>query len=77
MKKMGLMVNNFQKDHTKVSAMEGSAIKVLGFIPLKLRVKEQEGQVYEAKECLYFVVCRGSHDHACLPRCTVVPIWYL
>ena len=43
MKKMGLNNNNLIRDNTKVSAAEGSTIKVWGFIPVKLRVGQCGG----------------------------------
>ena len=46
MKKMVLTNVNLHRDNTRVSAMEGSTIKVLGFIPLSLKVKDNMGQVH-------------------------------
>ena len=54
MRRMGLTHNNLHRDKTNVSAAEGSKIKVLGFIPVKLKVKDNEGQEHVARECLYF-----------------------
>ena len=36
MKKMGLTNNNLLRDNTRISAAEGTPIKVWGFIPVKL-----------------------------------------
>merc|ERR1712082_103161 len=55
MRKLGLNNDNLMRDHTKVSAAEGSTIKVWGFLPVKLRVVDSAGGVREANECLYFV----------------------
>ena len=54
MKKMGLTKDNLLKDNTWVSAAEGTSIKVWGFIPVKLRVRDKGGEVHETNECLYF-----------------------
>ena len=54
MKKMGLTVDNLLKDKTRVSAAEGTTIKVWGFIPVKLKVKDQFGEYRETNNCLYF-----------------------
>merc|ERR1712082_464187 len=54
MKKLGLTNDNLLRDNTKVSAAEGSSIKLWGFIPVKLRVRDGAGGVREASECLYF-----------------------
>merc|ERR1712082_514117 len=54
MKKLGLNNDNLMRDHTKVSAAEGSTIKLWGFIPVTLRVRDGAGGVREASECLYF-----------------------
>ena len=54
MKKMGLNNDILLRDNTRISATEGTSIKVWGFIPIKLRVKDKEGEVREANECLYF-----------------------
>ena len=54
MKKMGLTVDNLLKDKTRVSAAEGTTIKVWGFIPVKLKAKDQFGEYRERNECLYF-----------------------
>ena len=53
MKKMGLDNSNLHKDNTRVTAMEGSTIKVIGFIPVKLTVKHV-GNTHFTYECLYF-----------------------
>merc|ERR1712082_353633 len=42
------------KDNTTVSAAEGSNIRLLGFIPVTLRVRDGQGGRREASECLYF-----------------------
>ena len=47
MKKMGLTVDNLLKDKTRVSAAEGTTIKVWGFIPVKLKVKDQFSEYHE------------------------------
>ena len=54
MKKMGLTKDNLLKDNTRISAAEGTSIKVWGFIPVKLRVRDKGGEVRETNECLYF-----------------------
>merc|ERR1712082_107582 len=54
MKKLGLTGENLLKDNTTVSAAEGSDIRLLGFIPVTLRVRDEAGGVREACECLYF-----------------------
>merc|ERR1712082_145714 len=54
MRKLGLNNDNLMRDHTNVSAAEGSAIKVWGFLPVKLHVVDSAGGVREANECLYF-----------------------
>ena len=53
MKKMGLNSNNLLKDNTRVSAAEGSTIKVIGFIPVKLKLKH-DGMTHKTNEYLYF-----------------------
>ena len=53
MKKMNLTPRNLFKDNTRVSAGEGSCIKVLGFLPAKLRI-QHEGATLETLECIYF-----------------------
>merc|ERR1712082_480991 len=42
------------RDYTKVSAAEGSTIKIWGFLPVKLHVVVSARGVREAYECLYF-----------------------
>ena len=54
MKKMGLVNSNLYMDKTRCSAMEGSSIKVLCFIPVKLRVKGQDGRAHKTNKCMYF-----------------------
>ena len=54
MKKLGLTNDNLLRDNTKVSAAEGSKIKLWGFIPVTLQVCDGAGGVREASECLYF-----------------------
>merc|ERR1712082_379065 len=54
MKKLGLTSENLLKDNPTVSAAEGSNIRLLGFIPVTLRVRDGAGGVREACECLYF-----------------------
>ena len=40
MKKMNLTPRNLFKDTNRVSAAEGSRIKVLGFLPAKFRIQK-------------------------------------
>ena len=54
MKKMGITQDNLVQDNTRVSAAEGSTIKVWGFLPVKLKVMGQKGVDHESNECLYF-----------------------
>merc|ERR1712239_41636 len=54
MQKLGLTNENLLRDNTHVSAAEGSTIKLCGFIPVTLRVRDGAGGVREASECLYF-----------------------
>ena len=50
-----LLTNNILlRDNTRISAVEGTSIKVWGFIPVKLRVKDKCGKVRVTNECLYF-----------------------
>ena len=76
MKKMGLTHNNLHRDKTNMLAAEGTRIKVLGFIPVQLKVKDNAGEEQTAKECLYFaegviitLVSLGALKSLnCLPR---------
>ena len=54
MRKLGVKVTNLHRDKTKVSAAEGTNIRVLGFLPVVLRVKDENGEVHEAWEIMYF-----------------------
>ena len=51
MKKMGLMVN---KDKMSCSVAEKSTFRELGFIPVRLKVKGQDGETHKTNKCLYF-----------------------
>ena len=52
MRRMDLTKDNLRNDNTRVSAAEGTSIKVWGFIPIKLRVKDKCGDIREMNECL-------------------------
>ena len=54
MKKMGQKLSNLHKHQTRCSTADGSPLKMLGFIPVKIRVKDSEGQKHETNTCLYF-----------------------
>ena len=76
MKKMGLKVINLHKDQTRCSTADGSPLKMLGFIPVKLRVKGKDGQTHETNKCLYFaegvnammVSLRALKNLGCVPE---------
>ena len=53
-KKMGITQDNLVQDNTRVSAAEGSTIKVWGFIPVKFKSTGVKGVTRESNECLYF-----------------------
>ena len=57
MKKMGLMVNNLLRDNTKVSAAEGSFIRVLGFLPVKLWVWHERAATLVSLSTLNALKC--------------------
>ena len=75
MKKMGLQKNNLHKDDTHCSTADGSPLKMLGFIPVKLKVKDNNGEVHETNEILYFaegvnatlVSLRALKNLGCVP----------
>ena len=48
MKRMNLSVKNLHRDGTKCTAANGSKLKMLGFIPVRLRVKDKDGEYPEA-----------------------------
>ena len=50
MKKM----TNLHRNQTRCSTADGSPLKMLCFIPMKIRVKDSEGQKQETNKCLYF-----------------------
>ena len=54
MRKMGLTRENLLTNNTRVSAAERTSIMMWGFIPVKLRVKDQCGASSEMNKCLYF-----------------------
>ena len=76
MKKMGLMVTNLHRDQTRCSTAYGSPLKMLGFIPVKIRVKDSKGQKHKTNECLYFaegvittlVSLRALKNLGCVPE---------
>ena len=43
MQKMGLNVANLHRDQTKCSSADGSPLKILGFIPVIIRVNDSKG----------------------------------
>ena len=47
MKRMGLKNINLHRDQTRCSTADGSPLKMLGFIPIKLRVKDKDGQTHK------------------------------
>ena len=53
-KKMGLKGSDLHRDQTRCSTADKSPLKMLGFIPVKIRVKDKDGQTYKTNECLYF-----------------------
>ena len=76
MKKMGLTVATLHKDQTRCSTADGSPLKILGFIPVKIRVKDSKGKKHETNECLYFaegvnttlVSLRALKNLGCVPQ---------
>ena len=54
MKKMGLRSANLYKDTTRCSTADGTPLKILGFIPVLVRVKDSNNMQHVANECLYF-----------------------
>ena len=72
---MGLMVSNLHKDQTRCSTADGTPIKILGFIPVKIAARDSEGTKHEANECLYFAgkICstliplRSLKNLGCIP----------
>ena len=54
MKKMGITQDNLVQDNTRVSAAKGTSIKVWGFLPVILQVKDLKGMTKELNECMYF-----------------------
>ena len=81
MNKMNLTVKNLHMDETKCTAANGSRLKMLGFIPVKLRVKDKEGEYHETNECLYFaegvkttlISLRALKNLECIPECFPLP----
>ena len=53
MKRMGLRSANLYKDQTRCSTADGTPLKILGFIPVLVRVKDSVGMKHVANECLY------------------------
>ena len=69
MKKMGLRVINLHRDQTRCSTADGSPLKMLGFIPVKLRVKDKDGQTHKTNKCLYTLVSlRALKNLGCVPE---------
>ena len=54
MKEMGLKMTNLHRNQTRCFTADGSPLKMLGFITVKIRVKDSEGQKQETNKCLYF-----------------------
>ena len=53
-KKMGLKGSGLHRDQTRCSTADKSPLKMLGFILVKIRVKDKDGQTQKTNECLYF-----------------------
>ena len=54
MQRMGLSRANLYKDQTRCTTADGTPLKILGFIPVLVRVKDGVGEKHVANECLYF-----------------------
>ena len=76
MKKMGLKTTNLHRNQTRCSTADGSPLKMLGFIPVKIKVKDSEGQKHKTNKCLYFaeevntmlVSLRALKNLGCVPE---------
>ena len=67
MKKMGLTAANLHKDQTRCSTADDSPLTILGFIPVKITVKDSEGMKHETNEYLYFA--EGANTTlGCVPQ---------
>ena len=75
-KKMGLKGSGLHRDQTRCSTADRSPLKMLGFIPVKIRVKDKDGQTHKTNECLYFaegvnttlVTLRALKNLGCVPE---------